>query len=337
MAPLNIFILGGTGYVGGTVIVDILKRGNHEITALVRSKEKALALEALKLGSLNVVLGTATDAAVVDSCVQEADIIIDTYDSDNVEGTAVLLGACKKRFDNTKEKVTLIHVSGCAVLKDEAMGKFASETIWDDTDVDKLAQLPPTQPHRVVDLQVLEADTEGYVNSYIVIPGAIYGHADNLLSQAGIQRDTDLGPRMVIDHVIALAGTPAAIGGGFNLWPWVHVEDVSTLILTILDNLESAPHGREGYYFAENIEITWGWVAAMVAKYMGTPFADVRAFTKEEVARFFPPPNDALVPLMAGNCRYRGTRGRALGWTPKYDKDHLERDVARLTASKIQA
>ncbi|KIY64072.1 NAD(P)-binding protein [Cylindrobasidium torrendii FP15055 ss-10] len=337
MAPLNIFILGGTGYVGGTILEDIFKRENFEITVLVRSNEKALALEALKLGSLHVVVGTATDAAILETCVNKADIIIDTFNSDDVEGTAVLLGACKKRFDTTKEQIALIHVSGCAVLKDEAMGRYASDTIWDDTDTDKLAQIPSTQPHREADLEVLKADAAGYIKSYLVIPGAIYGHADTVLSQAGIQKDNDLGPRMSIGHTVALAGSPAAIGGGLNLWPWVHVEDVSSLILTILDNLDNAPHGPEGYYFAENIEIETGWPAAIAARSMGTSSPTVRAFTEEEVSKFFPPPYDIYAPLLAGNCRCRGTRARRLGWKPKYDKDHLERDIARLTESIIKS
>lgn len=47
------------------------------------------------------------------------------------------------------------------VLKDDAHGMFASETIYSDLDTARLDSIPRTQPHREVDLMLVNADKEG--------------------------------------------------------------------------------------------------------------------------------------------------------------------------------
>jgi hypothetical protein len=47
------------------------------------------------------------------------------------------------------------------VLTDNAMGMFAYDIIYSDTDVEQIESLPPTQPHRIVDLEIVNADKEG--------------------------------------------------------------------------------------------------------------------------------------------------------------------------------
>jgi hypothetical protein len=43
------------------------------------------------------------------------------------------------------------------VLTDNAMGMFAYDTIYRDDNADQMESLPPTQPHRTVDLEVVNA------------------------------------------------------------------------------------------------------------------------------------------------------------------------------------
>lgn len=51
------------------------------------------------------------------------------------------------------------------VLSDKARGLYATETIYNDLDADQLETLARTQPHREVDLTVVEADKQGKSNS----------------------------------------------------------------------------------------------------------------------------------------------------------------------------
>jgi hypothetical protein len=38
---------------------------------------------------------------------------------------------------------------------------FSSQTVYNDTDIAQIETLPATQPHRNVDLAIVEADTQG--------------------------------------------------------------------------------------------------------------------------------------------------------------------------------
>lgn len=47
------------------------------------------------------------------------------------------------------------------VLADTAGGMYAYDTIYNDADPDQIETLPPTQLHRNVDLELLNADKQG--------------------------------------------------------------------------------------------------------------------------------------------------------------------------------
>ena len=59
--------------------------------------------------------------------------------------------------------VRLTTVLTLGVLIDDARGMYASDTIYSDLDIATLASIPRTQPHREVDLAVIDADNEGWV------------------------------------------------------------------------------------------------------------------------------------------------------------------------------
>ncbi len=47
------------------------------------------------------------------------------------------------------------------VLADNAVGMYGTDEVYSDLDVEKFERLPRNQPHRGVDLEVLEADKQG--------------------------------------------------------------------------------------------------------------------------------------------------------------------------------
>ncbi len=57
--------------------------------------------------------------------------------------------------------------SGTGVLADAADGMFASETVFDDANPDQINMLDPSQPHRPVDLKIVNADDEGNVQTLV--------------------------------------------------------------------------------------------------------------------------------------------------------------------------
>ena len=48
--------------------------------------------------------------------------------------------------------------SGTGVLADDARGEYAGITIYDDANVSQIESLAPTQPHRLIDLEIVAAD-----------------------------------------------------------------------------------------------------------------------------------------------------------------------------------
>jgi hypothetical protein len=101
---------------------------------------------------------------------------------------------------------------------------YTSETIYSDLDIPKFEALPPTQPHRNVDIDIINADLQGYVKTYLVLPTTIYGLASGRLVDLGIQNKHSLQiPQLVkisIDRRRA-----GYVGLGKNIWANVHIDD----------------------------------------------------------------------------------------------------------------
>lgn len=81
MSKTQIFLLGATGFIGGTILNRLLEHPNRDsfkITVLVRSAEKAKKLENLELNvvELNVVVGSTEDSALFEKLAFEADVVI---------------------------------------------------------------------------------------------------------------------------------------------------------------------------------------------------------------------------------------------------------------------
>jgi len=68
----TIFITGATGYIGGACLERLLDDKAFEITALVRSEEKAKKLNDLGVAAI---IGSIDDAELMISAAADADIV----------------------------------------------------------------------------------------------------------------------------------------------------------------------------------------------------------------------------------------------------------------------
>jgi len=315
----KIFLTGATGYIGGSVLerlLDLPDAHTFEITVLIRSPEKA---EKFKKFGVNSVVGSFNDAKLLEDLTAAADVVFDTVDADMLDAAKIMLRGSKRRFQETGKPVIFIHTSGTGLFVDKAAGLRSTDTIWDDANSDQLEQLSPSAPHRDVDLEILQADKEGYVKGYLIAPSTIYGMASGKFVDAGLQNKHSIQiPALVVASLGR--GTAGMVGKGLNVWPNVHVDDVADLYIILFNAIRANPdkvgHGRDGYYFGVNGEHTMYDVGKEVGRALvalGKSSSDEpTTFTKEDLDKYF-----GGSDYLGTNSRAVPNRSKSIGWAPK--------------------
>jgi len=321
-AKTPIFLIGATGYIGGTVLWRLLSHpsaNTFDITVIVRSEEKAKKLEQF---GVKPVVGSYKDTKLVEELAEKAHVVFSLADADDLPAVQAILRGLRKRHATIGDLPILIHTSGTGVLSTVANGNFTRELIYDDLDADQIETIPKDALHRDVDLPIVEADKEGYVRTYIVVPSTIYSLASNPLVEAGIQNPRSIQIPQLIQYSID-RGQAGVVGKGVSLWPDVDIDDLGDLYITLFDAIVNDPekvgHGREGFYFGENGEHPWYDISKEIARVLhekGLSKTDEpTSFTDEELIKYWG-------SLDAGNysgsnSRCRANRSRSIGWKPK--------------------
>ncbi|SJL07004.1 uncharacterized protein ARMOST_10346 [Armillaria ostoyae] len=313
MSKVSIFFTGATGYIGGTILSRLIEHKdskNFDITILLRPTRSPAGYEAL---------GLKTAAA--------ADVVFAAADSDDLPAAQAILQGAKDRYEKTGKAPILIHTSGTGELTDNARGLHSTDVVYSDLDIPLFETLPPSQPHRNVDLAVIAADDEGYVKTYIVLPPTIYGVPTGILHKHGLQRSLVSQVRVLVEASIARK-QGGVVGEGKNHWPNVDVNEMVDLYLIIFNlalSPSSAPaefqHGRSGIYFTVSDEhqlydVSKAAAVGLARRGIGSP--EPTPFSKTEA--------EPLLFLLGTNSRvdFEKSRGKILGWKPtKGTKDLL--------------
>lgn len=193
-SPPTVFLIGGTGFVGGCYLNRLLAQETKPslITVLTRRQETFHLIESLSSSGTNVVPlhGNFDDAEVLSKAAEDHDITINAGDSDHPALVDALLRGMGRRHGQEK-KTIYIHVSGTGTLSDDARGQFKGEIIYTDGKEDPptlvhVNSLPPTAFHRKIDLAIYEADKKGWCQSYIILPGTVWGDAKGGVYDIGL-------------------------------------------------------------------------------------------------------------------------------------------------------
>ncbi|KAJ7103955.1 hypothetical protein B0H15DRAFT_46 [Mycena belliarum] len=319
-------ITGATGYVGGGVLTRFMEHPNAKafhFTVLVRDPKKAAIFEEL---GVQAVVGSHKDAALVEKLASEADVVIAIADSDDLGAANATLAGLKKRHAKLGSKPIFVHTSGAGVLAEDAKGMHSNAVVYDDSDADQIETLAPTQTHRNVDLAITQADAEGYIKSYIVLPASVFGLAKGRLVDLGVQHPHS----MAIPYLISAAldrGQAGMVGEGKNVWPIVEVHEVADLYIKLYDAIvadETTGHGRNGFYFGANGEQDFYGLTKAIGKALvalgKSASPEPTTFTQAELGKYF-----RGSTFMGTNIRCRPTRSLSLGWKPvKSASDLLE-------------
>ncbi len=292
---MDILITGATGQVGSAVL-DALVRAGHQVTALVRTPQKA---EAIALRGVRPVIGDLTEPSTYVAVASDVDAIVhaafDYKAGETLDRIAIdsLIAAATQRAGSGLA-ASLIYTSDAWVIG-EALEPANEETPLAPPD---LMAWRPAHEQRV-----LSATTDN-LRTMVVRPGVLYGGARGLI--ADMLKESSNGLVRVV-------------GKGKNHWPCIYDRDLADLYVRLLASPDSA-----GIYHAndEADECVEDIVEAIVGHARMKP--DIRRMPLPEARAKLGP----LAEALALDQRMRSERARALGWVPTLHS--VAGNVARL-------
>ncbi|MET0707551.1 MAG: SDR family oxidoreductase [Tardiphaga sp.] len=275
---MHVFVTGATGWVGATVVEDLVGAG-HRVTGLTRSEAKAGALAA---AGATVLHGTLDDLDVLRDAAQAADAVIHTafsHDFANIAASAAqdsraieTLGAALEGSDRP-----LLVTSGVAML---APGRVATEQ--------DVPQVIPNWPRKSEEAARTLAG-RGVRAAVVRLAPSVHGLGDHGFIPILIRHARD-------------KGVSAYVGDGLNRWPGVHRLDAARVYRLALEQgaTESAYHAiaDEGVAFRD--------IAEVIGRRLGMP---VESRGPDHFGWFG---GFAGADMPASSARTRAL----LGWTP---------------------
>ncbi|KAG8932968.1 hypothetical protein FRC01_011533 [Tulasnella sp. 417] len=261
---LCVFILGGTGYLGGSILVELAKQHPEaRFIALVRNRANNIAFRPL---GVDVVNGTHEDLPLIEKLAAESDVVINVSSSDNLALIKAILAGLEKRArdePDASRKPILIHTSGTGVLCKDLDGEFREGKVYDDNIIEDTKGIPDNAFHRNVDLEIFSAAKNGLIDAYIVAPCTIYGKSRGPLPRLSMQINGMI--KMALTHKEVVQLGPAT-----NVWNSLYIGDLCNFYALLFEHAlsgkDKSADPMERFYWASGEEFIWGDVAKELAK-----------------------------------------------------------------------
>ncbi len=320
--PIKLFVTGATGYIGGSVLTKILQsasKGKYNTTVFTRSEASVPKFKELGVTPL---MGDLDSADILRQAAGDSDAVLHLAHADHWPAARALVDGLNT---NDGKRRLFIHNSGAGILADEAMGNYAAEKIYNDLDIETIHNIPLTQPHKDIEDYIFKNSTN--YDPIIVCPPTIFG-----VGSGPFNRYSKQLPLLIKGFL--KAGKAGTLGKGLSRWSHIHVDDLSSLYVFLLEKaLEGkADTGYNGFYFSETGEHAWKDITAKIAeelyKNKAITSPDVTEFTNEEVETFL---GKKAPYLIGSNSRSRSKRAGKLGWKPNESNptifEHIEQEV----------
>jgi nucleoside-diphosphate-sugar epimerase len=284
---MKVFCTGASGYIGGSVAAHFVA-ARHQVTGLVRSREKA---DAVRSRGIEPLLGTLDDTEILTQAAQAADIVINAASADHTGAVDALLGAL------AGSGKPFVHTSGSSIVGTRAQG-HRSDAVFDES---TLITPSPARTARVALNERILASHDKGCRPVIICPSLIYG-----LGQ-GVEPHSTQVPLLI--DLARKRGRAAHAGPGENIWSNVHIDDLVALYALAI---EKAPAGA--FFFAENGENSMRDVCEAINRMLGFAGAPSAMSMDEAAAEWG---EGTAEDTMASNSRVRAVRARQLGWKPQ--------------------
>ncbi|KAF2683071.1 NAD(P)-binding protein [Lentithecium fluviatile CBS 122367] len=334
MAP-KIFLTGGTGYIGGSVLHTIVtSHPKYEVTALLRKEPEAFAST---YPNVKVIKGDYDSSDIISEEASKADVVVHNGDSDHEPSLKAIIAGLLKRQTSS----FLLHLSGTGIVSDwdtpTYLGKL-NPKIWSDTtDLAEISSLPDHALHRNTEkiLNDTIAQHSDQINIAIMCPPDIYGKGK------GLAKTWSAFIPMFVQECKNLEVAGFYYGEGTNTRSWVHIDDLMTVYLKVVEAAAAGgggfDWGKEGYYFAGTQEVSHIDIAratdAILKKHNfveGSELAQVSLDQIDTMAAYVPRFPNLGRYLFASNSRTRPHRAEKLwgykGTAPRL-LDVLEEEV----------
>jgi len=342
--PMRILVLGATGYIGGSILTELIDRNAEDryvLSALVRKPYHASILK--DAGASPLIFKDLDDFDVIREAAKDHDIVIAAASARHVECARACILGLGDRAKSSGKEMHYIHISGTSNLGDwPVTGERIDTKIYSDVDDDIFdieTNFPDSHsPVRKVDLAVVtEGEKEG-VKTYIVPPPLIFGRGTGsfTLGVGQVHMMTQLGLKKK---------QSVMLGTGSGIWSRVHILDLTnlfTLLIRAILDRKTLPTGKTGYYFVENGFQTW----KSIAEGIGKAGKELGAFETEEVGEvtmneaadeFYNGSLRDAEGVLASNSRTKADKARQiLGWQPKHGEQAFLEEIEEVVAAMIE-
>jgi len=294
----RILVTGGAGFIGSNFVHHLVAHTDAHVTVLDKMTYAAspAAIEAAPADRVSLVVGDVADASVVEPLVADQDAVVHfaaeshndnslndpaPFVQTNLVGTFTVLEAVRKAG------VRLHHVS-----TDEVYGDLELD------DPNRFTESTPYQPSSPYSAS--KAGSDHLVRAWVRSFG-VQATISNCSNNYGPWQHVEKFIPRQITNVID-GGRPKLYGAGLNVRDWIHTEDHSSAVLTILER------GRIGetYLIGADGERNNLDVVRMILRHFGRPEDDF----------------DHVTDRAGHDLRYAidSTKLRdELGWRPAYD------------------
>lgn len=279
---MRVFLTGGTGYVGRSVVPALLRRG-HAVTSLARSEHSAAALS--EMGA-TAVRGELSDAKILRSAAAASDGVIHLGASDGADAPAVDLAAAHALQAGLDGRGTYVHTGGAWVYGD-------THGVVDE---DAPQNPPKVVAWRADNWRDVLADVDRGGRPVLVMPGVAYGYRGHFT-------------RAFFTEAGRANGAVPLIGDGSNRWPLIHVDDLAELYVSALD---AAPGSVYAAVSDQNVPFADIVQALSVA--VGHPGSIERLTLDQAVERMGPVAEAFVLDQQITGARAR----RELSWIPTH-------------------
>jgi nucleoside-diphosphate-sugar epimerase len=281
---MRVFLTGANGWVGSAVTRELLDAG-HDVTGLVRTRDRGAALAAM---GIDLLVGSVADLAVLRRGAEEADGVVHLAFGLDLAKIGALAAEDRRAIETFGAVYAgtdrpIVSVSGFMLLP-------AGEIFREDARPSVDAAFP-----RATEQTAFALAGRGLRACVVRLPRSVHG----------------LGERHGFIPMLAATarekGVSAYVDAGRNLWPSVHRSDAARVFRRAL---ERGARG-EAYHAVADEGVPFRMIAEAIARQVGVPAVSL---TPAEAERHF----GGLAVWVAGNGPASSARTRAvLDWEPR--------------------